>query len=56
MGPEIVEWIHLAQDTYQWRAAVNMANFWITEMAMDLLTSLLTSGLSRSNIFYKAIY
>ena len=57
MGPEIVDDIHLAQDTYQWQTAVNMAiNFQTPEKAVDLLTRSSTIRFSRRNAFHKVTY
>jgi hypothetical protein len=40
IGWEDVDWIHLAQDRYQWRALVNMAmNLRIPKMVWDSLTN-----------------
>lgn len=57
MGPDIVEGIHLAQDTCQWQPAANIAiNLQIPEKAGDLLTSLSTTSFSRSNAFNEVTY
>jgi hypothetical protein len=45
---EGVDWIHLAQDTVQWRTLVNtIMNFRIFKKAKNLLTTLATISLSR---------
>lgn len=57
IGPDIVDGIHLAQDTCQWQAAVNTAiNLQIPEKAGNLLTSLSTTSFSRSNAFNEVTY
>jgi hypothetical protein len=40
IGWEGVEWIHLAQETDQWRALVNtVMNLWVPHTAGNMLTS-----------------
>jgi hypothetical protein len=51
MGREVLDWIHLAQDTDQWRALVNtVMNLWVPQKAKNFLTNRATISFSRKTL------